>query len=158
MPFCVPLASAPRQRSECPKSPSILVSFGCVVRHDASGSPTMKILSLSVDQELSQLRRTVLEIAGHQVIVVTSEKEAVKAAQAPQQYDVVLLCHRMPAATARQTVRLLRQSHPGTRIIYIVHVYGEWPEVEADRYIVGADGTDALVRVLEEVQVESASG
>ena len=35
----------------------------------------------------------------------------------------------------------------------MVHVYGEWPEVEADRYVVGADGPDALVRVLEEVQV-----
>jgi ABC-type sulfate transport system substrate-binding protein len=53
---------------------------------------------------------------------------------------------------------LLRQNHPDTRIIYIAHVYGEWPEVEADRYVVGADGPDALVRVLEEVQVESASG
>jgi len=113
----------------------------------------MKILSLSIDQELSQLRRTVLAAAGHEVVALTSEKEALKASQAPDQYDVVLLCHRLPAATARQSVRLLRQNHPDTRIIYIVHVYGEWPEVEADRYIVGADGPDALIRVLEEVQV-----
>ena len=118
----------------------------------------MKILSLSVDQELSHLRRTVLEAAGHQVIVVTSQEEADKAVQKPEPYDAILLCHRMPAATARQAVRLLRQSHPDARIIYIVHVYGEWPEVEADRYVVGADGPDALVRVLEDVQVESASG
>ncbi len=113
----------------------------------------MKILSLSIDDELSQLRRTILEAAGHEVLALTSEKEALKAAQAPEQYDVVLLCHRLPSATARQTVRLLRQSHPDTRIIYIVHVYGEWPEVEADRYVVGSDGADALIRVLEEVQV-----
>jgi ABC-type sulfate transport system substrate-binding protein len=59
----------------------------------------------------------------------------------------------LPAATARQVVRLLRQTHPDTRILYIAHVYGEWPEVEADRYVVGADGAEALVRVLEEVQV-----
>lgn len=114
---------------------------------------SMKILSFSADQELSHLRRTILEAAGHQVLALTSEKEAVKEAQSPEHYDVVLLCHRLPAATARQMVRLVRQGHPDTRIIYIVHVYGEWPEVEADRYVVGADGPEALARVLEEVQV-----
>jgi len=32
----------------------------------------------------------------------------------------------------------------------VVRIYGEWPEVEADRYVVGADGPDALVRVVSE--------
>lgn len=113
----------------------------------------MKILTLSVDLELSHLRRAALEASGHEVVALDSEKEALKAVQAAEEYDVVVLCHRLPAATARQAVRLLRQHHPNTRIIYIVHVYGEWPEVEADRYVVGADGPVALVRVLEEVQV-----
>jgi CheY-like chemotaxis protein len=113
----------------------------------------MKILSLSLDQELSQLRKSILESSAHHVLALTSEKEAVQAAQGPAHYDAVLLCHHFPAATARQIVRLLRQHHPDTRIIHIVHVYGEWPEIEADRYIVGADGPDALLRVLEEVQV-----
>ncbi|HVP55681.1 MAG TPA: response regulator [Candidatus Eisenbacteria bacterium] len=111
----------------------------------------MIILSISLDAELLQLRQTVLRAAGHEVINVASEKDAALAAQSPNGYDVALLCHRFPAAAARQTVRLLRQNHSGTRIVYIVHVYGEWPEVEADRYIVGADGPDALVRVLDEV-------
>jgi CheY-like chemotaxis protein len=118
----------------------------------------MRILSLSTDEELSQLRKSVLEAAGHEVTAVTSEKEALKAASSSDEHDVVLLCHRLPTATARQIVRLLRQSHPATRIIYMVHVYGEWPEVEADRYVVGADGPRTLVRVLEEVQVSQASG
>ena len=113
----------------------------------------MKILSLSTDPELSQLRRAALEAAGHQVDILTSEKDALLAATAPDRYDAVLLCHRLPSATARQVVRLLRQTHSGTHIIYIGHVYGEWPEVEADRYVVGADGPEVLVRVLEEVQV-----
>jgi DNA-binding response OmpR family regulator len=117
----------------------------------------MKILSLSSDPELSELRRAILEAAGHQVRSITSDKEALQAAQGPERYDVVLLCHRLPTALARQVFRLLRESHPDTRIIYMVHVYGEWPEVEADRYVVGADGPDALVRVLEEVQVQSPS-
>ena len=111
----------------------------------------MKILSISLDPELLQLRRAALEAAGHDIVNVDSEKEALQAVQAPESFDAVLLCHRFPDAIARQTVRLLRQSHPDTRVIYIAHLYGEWPEVEADRYIVGADGAEALVRVLRAV-------
>jgi DNA-binding response OmpR family regulator len=111
----------------------------------------VKVLSLSTDQELSQLRQTILEAAGHAVVSLLNEKEALAAPQSSDDFDVVLLCHRVPSAAARQIVRLFRQHHPDTRIVYIAHVYGEWPEVEADRYIVGADGPQALVRVLEEV-------
>jgi DNA-binding response OmpR family regulator len=118
---------------------------------DLSGESQMKILSISLDLELLQLRRAALEAAGHEVVIVDSEKEALQTVQAPESFGAVLLCHRFPDAIARQTVRLVRQSHPDTRVIYISHLYGEWPEVEADRYIVGADGPEALVRVLQEV-------
>jgi DNA-binding response OmpR family regulator len=111
----------------------------------------MKILSISLDPELLQLRRVALEGAGHEVVNVDSEKEALQTVQLPEGFDAVLLCHRFPDAIARQTVRLLRQLHSDTRVIYIAHLYGEWPEVEADRYVVGADGPEALVRVLQEV-------
>jgi len=115
----------------------------------------MKILSVSLDLELSQLRSAILAAAGHDVSVVTSEKDALQLAQSGDGYDMVLVCHHFPAAAARQAIRLLRQHQPGTRIVYVVHVYGEWPEVEADRYIVGADGAEALLRVVREVQEES---
>jgi DNA-binding response OmpR family regulator len=111
----------------------------------------MKILSISLDRELLQLRRAVLEAAEHDVASIDSEKEALQLVQSPEVFDVVLICHRFPDAAARQTVRLVRQIHPETRIVYIAHRYGEWPEVEADRYIVGADGGEALFRVLQEV-------
>ncbi len=112
----------------------------------------MKILSLSLDLELSHLRNAVLAAAGHDVTTLASEKEALQAAQSADSYEVVLICHHFPAAVARQVVPLLRQHHPDSSVIYIVHMYGEWPEVEADRYAVGADGPDALLRVVSEVQ------
>lgn len=118
----------------------------------------MKILSVSLDFELSQLRKAVLAAAGHDVSVITSEKEAIERAQSADSHDMVLICHHFPAAAARKAVRLLRQYHPGTCIVYVAHVYGEWPEVEADRYIAGADGAEALLRVVREVQEESLGG
>jgi DNA-binding response OmpR family regulator len=117
----------------------------------------MKILSLSLDLELAALRRAILTDAGHEVTSLTTEKNATAAAQSSEQYDAALLCHRLPASAARQVIRLLRQHHPGTRVIYIARVYGEWPEVEADRYVVGADGPVPLLRVLEEIRSEATS-
>jgi DNA-binding response OmpR family regulator len=128
-----------------------LLCFGYGVRNHPSGLHPVKILSLSIDQELSRLRQSILEAAGYEIVSLLSEKDAFAAAQSSDFFEVVLVCHWFPPAAARQTIRLFRQHHPDTRIVYIVHVYGEWPEVEADRYVVGADGADALVRVLQEV-------
>jgi CheY-like chemotaxis protein len=110
----------------------------------------MKILSLSTDSELSLLRKRILEAAGHEVLALSTEKEALEKAAEPEQFDVALICHRLPDATARKALRLLRESLPEAKVVYVVHLYGEWPEVEADRYVVGADGPDALLRVITE--------
>jgi len=117
----------------------------------------MKILSLSTDPELSLFRKRILEAAGHEVMALNTEKEALEEAAEPASFDVVLVCHRLPDATARKAIRLLRGSRPQAKVIYVVHLYGEWPEVEADRYVVGADGPDALVRVVNEAASKPAS-
>jgi CheY-like chemotaxis protein len=111
----------------------------------------MKILALSTDEELNRLRQFALHHAGHSVAILNSEKEALAAAEGGEEYDVILVCHKLPASTARQVIRLLRQKSSPAKLIYISHIYGEWPEVETDRYIVGSDGPEALTRVLQEV-------
>jgi DNA-binding response OmpR family regulator len=110
----------------------------------------MKILILTTDQELALLRKRALETAGHEVVVTITEKEALEAPDKLMRVDVALVCHRMPDATARKVIRLFHERHPEGKVVYIVHIYGEWPEVEADRYVVGADGPDALLRVIGE--------
>ena len=116
----------------------------------------MKILILTTDQELASLRQRVLEAAGHQVVAVVGEKEAVEAAEKQVPFDVALMCHRLPDATARKIIRIFRDDKRQGKVIYIAHIYGVWPEVEADRYVVGADGPDALIRVVAEAGPQAA--
>ena len=116
----------------------------------------MKILILTTDQELALLRQRVLETAGHDVIAISSEKEAVEAAEKQVPFDVALMCHRLPDSTARKIIRIFKDTKREGKIVYVVHIYGEWPEVEADRYVVGADGPDALVRVVGETGPQAA--
>ncbi len=97
------------------------------------------------------LRQRVLESAGHQVVAVVSEREALEAAEQQVPFDVALLCHRMPDATARKIIRIFRDGKRPGKVIYITPIYGLWPEVEADRYVVGADGPDALLSIVAEV-------
>jgi CheY-like chemotaxis protein len=116
----------------------------------------MRILALSTDEELNRLRRFALNYFGHSVAIINSEKEAIAAVENTEAYDIILLCHKLPASAGRQIVRLLRQNASQAKLIYISHIYGEWPEVEADRYVVGADGPEALNKVLEEVATTAA--
>ena len=116
----------------------------------------MKILILSGDPELALLRQRVLESAGHQVVAIIGEREAVEAAEKQVPFDVALVCHRLPDATARRIIRIFRNDRRDGKVIYIAHIYGVWPEVEADRYVVGADGPEALIRVVAEAGPQAA--
>jgi len=116
----------------------------------------MKILILSGDPELALLRQRVLESAGHQVVAIIGEREAIEAAEKQLPFDVALICHRLPDATARRIIRIFRNDRRDGKVIYIAHIYGVWPEVEADRYVVGADGPEALIRVVAEAGPQAA--
>jgi len=117
----------------------------------------MKILILTTDQELALLRQRILESAGHDVLALSSEKEALEAVEKQVPFDVALVCHRLPDSTARKIIRIFHEEKRHGKVVYIAHIYGEWPEVEADRYVVGADGPDALVRIVAETGPHSAA-
>ena len=111
----------------------------------------LRILSLSADQELTLLRKRVLESAGHEVIAPLSDTEALKAASAKDRFDVAIVCYRAWPAKVRQIMRIFRTSNPAGKFLVMVRVYGEVPELEGDRFVVGADGPDALLAVLGEM-------
>lgn len=111
----------------------------------------LHILSLSADQELALLRQKVLEAAGHRVVTPRTEKEAEDAASG-ERFDVAVICHRMWPGTVRRLMRVFREHNPQGQFLVMVAAYGEVPELEGDRYVVGADGPDALLSVLEEMR------
>ena len=108
----------------------------------------LRILSLSTDRELTLLRKRVLETDGHEVMAPASEKEALAAAAQENHFDVAIICYRMWPGTPRRIIRYFRKSNPRAKIIIMARMYGELPDLEGDRYVVGADGPDALLSVL----------
>lgn len=118
----------------------------------------LRILSLSAEREVSRLRKRVLEAAGHDVVAPLSENEAVNAAAGKNRFDVAIICYWMWPASTRRLMRMFRENNPDAQFLIMVRMYGEVPELEGDRYVVGADGPDALLGVLAEMQAASAHG
>ncbi len=111
----------------------------------------LRILCVSADLELTLLRKRVLESAGHEVVAPLSGKEALDAASRKNGFDVAIVCYRMWTGTSRKIMRIFHKNNPDGKSVVMVRVYGEVPELEADRYVVGADGPDALLGVLNEI-------
>src|SRR5512135_2314773 len=117
----------------------------------------LRILSLSADQDLSLLRKRVLESAGHEVVAPMSDKEALNAASAKNRFDVAMVCYRMWTGKSRQVMRIFRKNNPEGKFLVMVRIYGEVPELEGDRYVVATDGPDALLAVLNDMLPPKAS-
>ena len=68
----------------------------------------LRILALSADQELTLLRKRVLESAGHEVVAPLTDKQALEAASGKNRFDVAIVCYRMWTGKARQLMRIFR--------------------------------------------------
>jgi CheY-like chemotaxis protein len=123
--------------------------------NEETSSMKLRILSLSADQELTLLRKRVLESAGHEVVAPLSDKEALEAASEKNRFDVAIVCYRMWTGKSRQVMRIFRKNNADGKFLVMVRVYGENPELEGDRYVVGADGPDALLGVVNEMRTAS---
>jgi DNA-binding response OmpR family regulator len=119
----------------------------------------MRILILSADPELALLRQHVLRNAGHETLAPTSEKEIERTMDDLDEagFEIALICHRIPDGRARELIRRFHRKNPRGKVVAVVHMYGEWPQIEADRYVVGTDGPEALTRVVSEIAAEYTS-
>jgi CheY-like chemotaxis protein len=112
----------------------------------------LRVLSLSADQDLTLLRKRVLEVAGYEVVAPLSDKDAQQAASEKSRFDIAIVCYRMWTGKPRQLMRIFRKNNPAAKIVVIVRIYGEIPDLDGDRYVVASDGPEALLRVLHEVK------
>ena len=110
----------------------------------------MKILILTADQELALLRQRVLESAGHEVIALATEKDALEAAEkqvASMLLSSAIVCRcRSPAKSFVYCATTSATQNSCTSPTSMANGRRSRPTATS----VGADGPDALLRVLAE--------
>ena len=97
----------------------------------------MKILILTTDQELALLRQRALEMPATRWSRPVTEKESMEAPDKQETWVVALICTSAARCHGEKSdTACSMNAIPRANSVYIVHLYGEWPEVEADRYVV----------------------
>jgi hypothetical protein len=112
------------------------------------------IISLGTNAELLWLREAVLRNAGFDVLTIPDEKKALADIES---FDcgVLLLCYSIDDRIRQQLTKKYREVCPEGRIVAITNAPFVHPPVEADKFLYGVDGAEALidaVRVVPEGQ------
>ena len=82
------------------------------------------VLAVGLDQSFMAARIPVLRSAGHTVVEASSLKEAVDHLQSGD-FDLVLLCHSVPATERERLIGLIRASGSRIPIVSIARSLGE---------------------------------
>ena len=115
----------------------------------------MRVLCLSANLELAQLRRAVLALHGVQVDIARSKKEAEALLEKP--YDAALLCHTISEKTAERLAALFREKNPGRSIIFLARSPWQQSPVKAEVTHCALDGPDLLIQAVLACQTGSPS-
>lgn len=81
-------------------------------------SPSLAILSAGRDANLLGTRNAVLRAEGHAVVTAVTAAEIVDIFFAGD-YDVVILCHTIPAVERQKIIRLVRNHAPRTPVLVL---------------------------------------
>lgn len=116
----------------------------------------MRVLCLSANLELAQLRRAVLALHGVEVDIARSKKEA-EALLEKEAYDAALLCHTISEKTAERLAALFRGKNPGRCLIFLARSPWQESPVKAEVTHCALDGPDLLIQTVFACQTQSSS-
>ena len=109
------------------------------------------VLAVGFDPSLMTIRDLVLQSAGYAVVEASSLKEAVDHFQSGD-FDLVLLCHSVPAGDRERLASLIRAS--GSRIP-IVSIAGSFGECDAFSNATLEDGPNKFLAGIREVLIKA---
>src|SRR5438270_13408233 len=113
------------------------------------------VISVGNDPQLLSLRHAVLESAGFKVLTAADLESAFKKI-ATGPCDVLLLCYSIRVADRQKIAAQFREHCPEGRIIAITNQPQIRPPIDADTFLYGLEGAEALIdTVREQVQARS---
>jgi hypothetical protein len=107
------------------------------------------VISIGTAPELLWLREAVLKNAGFEVLTIPDEKEALAKIET---FDcgVLLLCYSIDDEIRRQLANRYRHICPEGRIVAITNAPLQRPPVDADTFLYGVEGPEALIAAVSQ--------
>jgi DNA-binding response OmpR family regulator len=105
------------------------------------------VLSVGNDQELLSLREAVLRTAGFRVLTACNAETALSLV-ATAEGDVLLPCYSLPVTLRQQLASSFRNRSRNGRIVAITDEPHTQVPVDADAFLYGIEGAEALIDVV----------
>jgi PleD family two-component response regulator len=114
------------------------------------------VISVGTALELLWLREAVLKNAGFRVLTIADENQAL-AQVGSVGCGVLLVCYSIDDAIRQKLTAKFRQACPGSRIVAITNTPFRHPPVEADAFLYGVEGAEALITAVSQMPGTKAS-
>ncbi len=95
------------------------------------------ILAVSIEPELLESRSSILRSDGYDVEPVLSAEQAIDRLM-NRDFDLVLLCHSIPAWDRNRLARLIRDSRLPTAVVSVTPLDGHVPDAFVDATVYSA--------------------
>jgi len=105
---------------------------------------TIKLVSVGSNPELLWLREAVLKAEGYDVFSTSDIKQAA-AEIGSGNFSVLLLCYSLPLLVRQQLANKFRKQNSHARVVVITNIRLEGPPVDADAFVYGFEGPEALI-------------